>query len=140
MLEQLHDHICDELRVNTRTDTIFVVTAVIFNFVMLGISSGVASEASEEYAEVTPLIILIITLIMSVLVNGVSVVGLLTGRTTRRKLTDGLIRMYDDAEVSKYYDETLLVNYMRRYVIFITIIGLIGLTSILIPLVIVITS
>jgi hypothetical protein len=140
MLEQLHDHICDELRVNTRTDTIFVVTAVIFNFVMLGISSAVASEASEDFAEVTPLIILIITLIMSVLVNGVSVVGLLTGRTTRRKLTDGLIRMYDDAEVSKYYDEGLLVNYMRRYVIFITIIGLLGLTSILIPLVIVITS
>ncbi|MBN1123012.1 MAG: hypothetical protein JXJ17_18190 [Anaerolineae bacterium] len=140
MLEQLHDHICDELRVNTRTDTIFVVTAVIFNFVMLGISSAVASEAAEEFAEVTPLIILIITLIMSVLVNGVSVVGLLTGRTTRRKLTDGLIGMYDDAGVSKYYDETLLINYMRRYVIFITIIGLLGLTSILIPLVIVITS
>ncbi len=139
MLEQLHDHICDELRVNTRTDTIFVVTAVIFNFVMLGISSGVATEASEEFAEVTPLIILIITLIMSVLVNGVSVVGLLTGRTTRCKLTDGLIKMYDDADVSKYYDEALLVNYMRRYVLFITIIGLLGLTSILIPLVIVIT-
>lgn len=139
MLEQLHGHICDELRVNTRTDTIFVVTAVLFNFVMLAVSSAVAGEATEG-TEITPWIIVIITMILSVLVNGVSVGGLLTGRATRRKLTSGLMHMYDDAEVSKYYDMGLLVNYMRRYVIFIAIIGLLGLTAILIPLVILTTS
>ena len=39
MLERVHQHIVDELQQSARTDTIFVVTAVIFNLVVLGINS-----------------------------------------------------------------------------------------------------
>ena len=140
MLERLHDHINEELRVNTRTDTIFILTAVIFNFVMLGISSAMAGEAADNAATVTPMIILSITLVLSLLVNGISITGLMTGRATRKKLSQGLLKMYADVEVVQYYDESLLTNYMRRYVMFISIIGLLGATSILIPLVILLTS
>ncbi len=139
MLERLHEHINLELQVNTRTDTIFVVTAVIFNFVMLGISSAMAGEAIDGDST-TALIVLIITLCLSVLVNGIAIVGLLTGRATRHKLLLGLLKMYNDTEVGQYYDQTLLTSYMRRYVMFIAIIGLLGLTAILIPLVILLTG
>jgi hypothetical protein len=140
MLERLHDHINEELRVNTRTDTIFILTAVIFNFVMLGINSAMATEATDNRTDITPMIILSITLVLSLLVNGISITGLLTGRTTRKKLSQGLLKMYADVEVVQYYDESLLTNYMRRYVMFISIIGLLGTTSILIPLVILLTA
>ena len=140
MLERLHEHINEELRVNTRTDTIFILTAVIFNFVMLGINSAMATEATDNRTDITPMIILIITLLLSLLVNGISITGLLTGRATRLKLSQGLLKMYADVEVAQYYDESLLTNYMRRYVMFIAIIGLLGATSILIPLVILLTS
>jgi hypothetical protein len=140
MLERLHEHINEELRVNTRTDTIFILTGVIFNFVMLGINSAMATEATDDRATITPMIILSITLVLSLLVNSISITGLLTGRETRKKLSQGLLKMYADVEVAQYYDASLLTNYMRRYVMFISIIGLLGATSILIPLVILLTA
>lgn len=142
MLERIHEHINQEILLNTRTDTIFVVTAVIFNFVMLGVSSAMASEATSdlEHGRTTGLIVLAINLVVSILVNGIAIVGLLTGRATRKTLSQGLLKMYEDAEVSQYYHSSLLTNYMRRYVMFIAIIGVLGITAILIPLVVLTTS
>ncbi len=141
MLERLHEHIDMELHVNTRTDTIFVVTAVVFNFVMLGISTSQAAEAtsSDMRHAATAQIVLFITLALSVIVNGIAIAGLMTGRATRRKLQQGLLMMYKDAEIDKYYDESLLTNYMRRYVLFVAIIAILGVTAILIPLVVLLT-
>ena len=34
--------------------------------------------------------------------------------------------MYEDAGVSQYYHPSLLSNYMRRYVMFVAIIGVLG--------------
>jgi len=42
MLEQLHEHVVAELQQSSRTDTVFVVTAVVFNLVVLAINAGVA--------------------------------------------------------------------------------------------------
>ena len=127
-----------EMQALTRVDTIFVVSAVIFNFIMLGINSALADTAT--HGDITATIVLAITLGLSVLLNGTAVFGLLTSRSTRQKYQQGLLKMYGDADVGQYYDETLITNYMRRYVLFITIIGLLGLTSILVPLVILVTT
>lgn len=144
MLHDIHEHINQEIRLNTRTDTIFVITAIVFNFVMLGISSMLASQVAWDLEEgdagVTNFIVLAILFIISILVNGVAVVGLLTGRATRKTLSQGLLKMYEDSDVSQYYHESLLMNYMRRYIMFMAIIGILGLSSIIIPLVILLTA
>ena len=88
----------------------------------------------------TPTIVLFIALGLDLLVNAITIVGLLTGRETRQKLQNGLFEMYHDAEVDQYYDKTLLTNYMRRYMLFMGIIGLLGLATISIPLVILLTG
>ncbi len=38
MLREVHEHVVGELQQNARTDTVFVVTAVLFNLVVLGIN------------------------------------------------------------------------------------------------------
>ncbi len=48
MLGQVHDHIVSELNQSARTDTIFVVTAVVFNLIVMGINSVVAAEAGDS--------------------------------------------------------------------------------------------
>ena len=48
MLEKLHDQITTELGQSSRTDTIFVVTAIIFNLVILGVNSAMADNASWD--------------------------------------------------------------------------------------------
>ena len=54
MLERVHEHIVDELGQSARTDTIFVVTAIIYNLVVLGVNSAVASEAARMPAWARP--------------------------------------------------------------------------------------
>ena len=48
MIERVHEHLIDELRTNTRTDTIFVLTAIILNPLTLGINSGIAGGGGGE--------------------------------------------------------------------------------------------
>ena len=144
MLHEIHDHINQEVRINTRTDTIFVVTAIVFNLIMLGVGSALADNAagdlSQGTGQVTSVVVLAIIFAVSILVNGISIVGLLTGRATRKTLSQGLLKMYEDAAVSQYYHPSLLSNYMRRYVMFVAIIGVLGAASIIIPLVVLLTG
>ena len=48
MLSQMHDHLVKELGDSSRTDTIFVLTAIVFNLIVLAINFGVATEAAAE--------------------------------------------------------------------------------------------
>jgi hypothetical protein len=143
MLERLHEHINQELNTNTRTDTIFVITGIVFNFIMLGISSAMAGEATNTYdgsSNMTASIVLGITMTLTVIINGIAITGLITGRTTREKLYAGLLKMYTDSKVAQYYDSSLLSNYTNRYALFMGVIGLLGLAAIAIPLVVLFTS
>lgn len=137
MQERLHEHINLELRTNTTTDTIFILAAVIFNFMMLCIGSTAAAGATGQGPAdmgAASIVIYIITLFLTVIVNGIAVIGLITGRGTRRLLSNGLLKMYNDAELNEYYDSALLTNYEQRYVLFIGIVCVIGFAAAAIPL------
>ena len=136
MLGQVHDHIVRELGESSRTDTIFVLTAIVFNLIVLAVNFGVATEAAIEGPGATYDIILIVFIAMTVLLNLVAVVALIVGRRTRRTLLDGLVAMYRDNQVDKYYDPSLMSNYGVRYVLFAGVIATLGITAIVVPLII----
>ena len=139
MLHEIHDHINQEIRQNTRTDTIFIITAMVFNFIMLIMNSSLAGSASYGFRQQgvnTSLIILVINLIITIVVNGIATAGLVTGRGTRKTLMDGLLKMYEDENVLQYYHKSLMTNYTSRYTMFIGIIAILAVASVLIPLVI----
>ena len=137
MLGQVHDHIVSELNQSARTDTIFVVTAVVFNLIVMGINSAVAAEAGDSAnREATSDIILGVFIAMSLLVNSIAIMALYFGRGTRNKLLKGLLAMYGDNDVDQYYDSSLLTNYGRRYMLFIGVILCLAVTGIVVPLVI----
>lgn len=138
MLKEVHDHITSELAQGSRTDTIFVITAIVFNLVVLGINSGIAAAASDAYSRNTLSqdILLVVFTILLLLVNGISIIALSVGKTTRQKLLNGLIEMYKDNDVDKYYDIGLLSNYNVRYTLFTAVILCLGLTAIVVPLII----
>ena len=70
-----------------------------------------------------------------ILINIVAIFGLLKGKQTRAKLISGLIQMYRDQDVSKYYNESLLNNYSVRYNLFIMVVVCTGLISVVVPFV-----
>ena len=136
MLERVHQHIVDELGQSARTDTIFVVTAVIFNLIVLGINSAVASEGADNGSSTASDLILGVLIAMSLLVNAISIAALFFGRQTRNKLLSGLLAMYHDHDVERYYDPTLLTNYGKRYLLFTGVILSLALTGIAVPLIV----
>ena len=136
MLGQVHDHIVSELRESSRTDTIFVLTAIVFNLIVLAINFGVATEAAAEGDAATYDIILAVFIVMTLLLNVLAVAGLVLGRRTRSMLLSGLIDMYRDNDVDKYYDPALMSNYGVRYLLFSGVIAALSVTAIVVPLII----
>jgi hypothetical protein len=132
MIEHLHEHITSELQQNTRTDTIFILSSISLNLITLGINSGMVEKSRTENSM---LVAMFLFVVLIVLVNIVAIVGLLKGRQTRNKLVAGLIKMYRDKDVAKYYDESLLGNYNVRYNLFIMVVSFTGLISIIVPFV-----
>ncbi len=132
MLERLHEHVVNELGQSSRTDTIFVVVAVIFNLIALGINSSYADQYEPNSGKD---IILVVLIAMTILINAIAIMGLSVGRSTRSKLLAGLIAMYTDNQIDKYYDQSLVSNYARRYALFSGVILVLAATSIIVPLV-----
>jgi hypothetical protein len=130
MLAQVHTHITKELEQNTKTDTIFILTSILLNLITLAVNSGLVEKSRTESSTLAVMFVFV-TLI--VLVNIVVIIGLLKGRQTRLKLTNGLIKMYKDQDVAKYYDESLLGNYNVRYNLFIMVVVCTGVIATIVP-------
>jgi hypothetical protein len=132
MIERVHEHIVNELGTNTRTDTIFVLTAIILNLITLGINSGLASSSRND----TTTIVMFTFVALLIVVNFVAEIGLIRGRQMRGKLLDGLLKMYKDQGVEGYYDPSLLSDYRTRYNLFMVTVLFTGLVAIIIPFII----
>jgi len=132
MIDRVQQHIVSELQQGARTDTIFVVIAVLLNLLMLGISSGIAQDAAEDGATTA---VLGLFMALTAVVNVVAVFGLLKGKETRAKLIRGLLKLYADQQVDGYYDPALLKNYGARYNLFIVVVLSMGAVAIVVPLI-----
>ncbi len=134
MIEFIHKHITEELQQNTKTDTIFIMTAIALNLILLAVNSGLAG-GPEKDTSVFIVMILFVTLL--ILLNIVVIFGLQKSKQTRTKLLNGLIQMYEDKGVDKYYDSSLLSNYNTRYNLFMMVVVLTGLVAIIVPFVVI---
>ena len=130
MIERVHEHIIAELQQNTRTDTIFILTAIILNLLALGVNSGVAGGRDTNATTWT---VFFTFLCLVLVINFVVVIGLLRGKETRIKLIKGLLKMYKDQGVEGYYDASLLSNYSTRYNLFLIAVIFTGIIAIVVP-------
>ena len=131
MIERVHKHVIGELNTNTRTDTIFVLTGIILNLIILGVNSGTAVSDGVATNVIFGALVLLL-----IVVNLVVLVGLIKGRQSRKKLLEGLLKMYKDKGVDGYYDPTLLSDYRMRYNLFTALVLTFGLVALIIPFVV----
>lgn len=132
MIQRVHEHIISELQQNSRTDTVFIVTAVFLNLLTLGINSAVAGGSGKT---ATTWVVFFTFVVLVIVVNFVVEIGLLKGKQTKTKLINGLIKMYKDQGVEGYYDTSLLANYNTRYNLFLLAVVVTGLVAIIVPLI-----
>lgn len=133
MIEHVHKHITTELQQNTKTDTIFILSAILLNLVALGVNSAIVNDSRTNNSL---LIVMYLFVFLIILVNTVVIIGILKGKQTRQKLVDGLLKMYKDQGVDKYYDESLLSNYSTRYNLFIMVVVSTGIIAMVVPFVV----
>ena len=144
MLEKLHDHIIEELKTNTKTDIIFILTSIMLNFIALGVNSLFASGTDwdpitdESIRSVSDYINFVLFMILIIIINSIVIFGLRRGRTSRSKLLSGLLKLYQDQDIAGYYDESLLSTYNVRYTLFITAVVSTGAIGFLVPLILMI--
>jgi len=132
MIERVHELIISELNTNARTDTIFVLTAIILNLITLGVNSGMASGQNNG----TATIVMFTFVVLILVVNFVAEIGLIRGRQMRKKLLDGLLKMYKDQGVEGYYDASLIGDYKTRYNLFMLAVLVTGIIAVVIPFII----
>jgi hypothetical protein len=132
MIEHVHKHITAELQQNTKTDTIFILSSIALNLITLAIN---ASSVEKSRTDSTILTVMFIFVGLVILINIVAIFGLLKGKQTRTKLLSGLMAMYRDQQVDKYYDSSLLSSYSIRYNLFIMVVVCTGIIAIIVPFV-----
>ena len=135
MIERVHEHIISELGNNSRTDTIFILTGIILNLLVLAINSAIASENPDA----TTIIVMLALVALLIVVNLIVEIGLIRSRQTRMKLLNGLLKMYKDQGVAEYYDQSLLSDYRTRYNLFMFGVLFIGVVALVIPFVLLAT-
>ncbi|MBN2214898.1 MAG: hypothetical protein JW723_11690 [Bacteroidales bacterium] len=133
MIKEIHEHITSELQQNARTDTVFVLSSVVLNLVILAINWGVAEPESQGHRPYDDIILSILTAAV-IVINFIIAKALLAGRDMRLKLLSGLVRMYKDNDVDKYYDASLLSSYSMRYKFFLAMIIILGIITVVAPL------
>lgn len=131
MIEHLHDHAVSELRQSARTDTVFVVTTVLFDLVVLAIN-WVLAASDRTGARV---LIFALLIAATLLINVFAVKALGNGRRTRLLLLSGLTQIYRDNGVDKYYDQELLNTYGARYSLFIAVIVSLAALAVAVPMI-----
>ena len=136
MIERVHEHIISELGTNSRADTIFILTGIILNLLVLGINSGIASSDPGTAATIVMFALVALLIVVNLIVE----LGLIRGRQTRVKLLNGLLKMYKDQGVADYYDQSLLSDYRTRYNLFMFGVLFIGVVALIIPFVLLATQ
>ena len=132
MLEHVHKHIIAELQQSAKTDIIFILSSIVLNLITLAVNSGMVEKSRTDE---TIFMVMFIFVALVILINIVAIIGLLKGKQTRTKLLNGLITMYKDQQVDKYYDESLLNSYSVRYNLFIMVVVCTGVIAIIVPFV-----
>ncbi|MEI6140382.1 MAG: hypothetical protein WCP85_14025 [Mariniphaga sp.] len=133
MIEHVHNHITSELQQNTKSDIIFILSSILLNLITLAVNSGMVEKSRTDNSALAVMFVFVFLLVV---VNIVVIFGLLKGKETRMKLINGLLSMYKDQNVAKYYDETLLSNYNVRYNLFILVVICTGVIATIVPFIV----
>ena len=131
MIEHVHEHILGELERNSKVDQLFIVTAILLNILVLASNSAIATAEPT----ITRTAVVVIFILLAIVINSVVIFGLLKGRKMKERLIAGLLQMYEDSGVAKYYEPSIIQDYSSRYDAFILTVVFMGVVSIVVPII-----
>jgi len=158
MQDRLHQDLVSELNQTTRTDTVTAIVAVVLNLIFLLVNSLIAGGVwTEDYSypnvikedpmfvpeptitsefHLSMMLIFMIVMAAIIAINVFVIRALIAGKERRIKLSEKLEKMYEDEDLGKYYDASIIKGYDTRYGLYTKIVGTLGLLATLIPIVV----
>jgi len=106
LLSELHGRLWESLRHVFNTDRVLLAVTYTINFagfVMLSLTTSQRPVAA------------VVTVVALALLNGLVMLSLANSRREALSLLNTLIRLYSDHELKKYFDESQIEYYSRRY-------------------------
>ena len=147
MKDRLHGEISTELDQTTKTDKTTVIVAIVLNLVFLFANMAFAAgvwTVNYDYRDPGTVITstkfninmfaaFVILIAVTVAFNFIVIRALSKGVERRAKLTEGLVKMYQDEGLEKYYDSSIIEGYKARYSLYKNIVMILGFLALAIP-------
>lgn len=138
MKDRIHEQMTMELKTGIRVDTVVVLATIFLNLFLGGLASVYAVAANtSNIANITAITFILLALI--VVIDIVAIAALLKGRERVLKIINGLLKINKEEGVDEYYDPSLIKAYHTRYLLFASVVCILGLVSIVIPLLLFLT-
>jgi amino acid transporter len=156
MKEKLIGQIGKELKLAAWLDLVALIVALLVTLTFFGLAAATAAGTVSSPLDlsslggslfgalgeqnptfnVTPTIIMFVSLAVIIIINWYGVKVLLRNKAQRSKINEGLLNLYKDEGIDQYYDGSIYKSYESRYSLFAVILGAVGAISIIVPLII----
>ena len=146
MKEKIHEQISHELKAATRLDIIITITAIIVSLILFSVSMifaqgttdsiyGLLGLTQKTTVITASVIVMFVSVVANIAVVFCAVRALLKNKKLRAELNEGLVKLYKDSKVDKYYDGSIFKGYETRYNLFASMLIAVGAVSVIAPLV-----
>lgn len=129
MKEKVHEHLLAELALASRSNTTFVISAVLFNIFVLVFSSAIAAINNPFSITIFGLLV-----VSSGIMTTTALKALDKGKQSCDLYHESLLKLYRDSHVSEYWPEAIDGNIEERGNLHERVVVVIGTIAIVIPL------
>ncbi|MDH5178058.1 MAG: hypothetical protein OEZ39_16260 [Gammaproteobacteria bacterium] len=140
MIEGIHKHLLTELDRAGRADTIFVLSGIGFNLLVLAINWAQAGDITRRYVghnNIDNIIIFIIFLLGSVIVTTSCLLILRNNKNICYQCHTALLKIYADTDVEKYMPSGMTTLGNKRFNLSVIVVAGTGLIAVIVPLVVI---
>lgn len=132
MIEKIHDHLVSELDRSSKSDTVFVISAVLFNILVMFINWAQASSIASGGGSIA---IFGIFLVGVLVVSGAALAALINSRRICIRCHEALEKIYEKEGVSDYFPKDMANLGNRRFVLSFIVVAGTGLIAALVPII-----
>jgi divalent metal cation (Fe/Co/Zn/Cd) transporter len=147
MKERIHEHLSNELRQASRTDTTIVIIAIVVSFLLFGMALGFGfstvsynydflSESQDIKFNMYTTVAMFISLVAIIMVNWFSIRSLVNNKKQKIALAENLGKLSQEEGANQYYDSNVSKGYGMRSNLFIGVSATIAATLVIIPVII----
>jgi len=132
MIEKIHDNLVSELDRSSKSDTVFIISAVLFNMLVMFINWTQASSLSNGRGSIA---IFLVFLVGVLVVSGVALFSLINSKKICIRCHEALEKIYEKNGVSEFLPPEMKNFGNKRFVLSFIVVAGTALISVLVPVI-----